>query len=40
MILGAFMVPHPPLIIPEIGKGKEQKIQNTIKFLFDDHTRQ
>ena len=30
MILGAFMVPHPPLIIPEIGKGKEQKIQNTI----------
>lgn len=30
MISGAFMVPHPPLIIPEVGRGKEQKIQNTI----------
>lgn len=30
MISGAFMVPHPPLIIPEIGRGEEQKIQNTI----------
>jgi len=29
MISGAFMVPHPPLIIPEIGRGDEQKIQNT-----------
>lgn len=26
----AFIVPHPPLIIPEIGKGQEKKIQNTI----------
>lgn len=24
------MVPHPPLIIPEIGKGEEKKIQDTI----------
>lgn len=24
------MVPHPPLIIPEIGRGEERKIQNTI----------
>ena len=24
------MVPHPPLIIPEIGRGEEKKIQNTI----------
>lgn len=31
MISGAFMVPHPPLIIPEIGRGEEQKIQNTIE---------
>lgn len=30
MILGAFMVPHPPLIVPEIGRGEEKKIQNTI----------
>lgn len=30
MITGAFMVPHPPLIIPEIGKGEEKKIQDTI----------
>lgn len=30
MIKGAFMVPHPPLIVPAVGKGEEQKIQNTI----------
>lgn len=29
-ILGAFIVPHPPLIIPEIGKGEGKKIQKTI----------
>lgn len=29
-ILGAFIVPHPPLIIPEVGKGDEKKIQKTI----------
>lgn len=29
-ILGAVMVPHPPIIIPEIGKGEERKIQSTI----------
>lgn len=29
-ITGAFMVPHPPLIIKEIGKGKEQTISQTI----------
>jgi len=26
----AFIVPHPPLIIPEIGRGEENKIQNTV----------
>lgn len=26
---GAFIVPHPPLIIPEIGVGKEKRIQKT-----------
>jgi AmmeMemoRadiSam system protein A/AmmeMemoRadiSam system protein B len=30
-ILGAFMVPHPPLIVKEIGKGKEQAITQTIE---------
>lgn len=29
-ILAGFMVPHPPLIIPEIGKGQERTIQKTI----------
>lgn len=29
-ILAGFMVPHPPLIIPEIGRGQEQEIQKTI----------
>ena len=26
-ILGAFIVPHPPIIIPEIGRGEEKKVQ-------------
>ena len=29
-ILSAYMLPHPPLIIPEIGKGQEQAISRTI----------
>lgn len=29
-IMAAFMVPHPPLIIPEVGRGQERGIQNTI----------
>lgn len=29
-ITSAIMVPHPPLIIPEIGKGKENGIEKTI----------
>lgn len=28
-ILGAFIVPHPPLIVPAVGRGEEKKIQNT-----------
>ncbi len=41
-ILNAIMVPHPPLILPEIGRGEEKKIQATIdacrqaaRFLLD-----
>ncbi len=29
-LLATYMVPHPPLIIPEIGKGQEKGIQATI----------
>ncbi|MGP1586492.1 MAG: AmmeMemoRadiSam system protein A [Schwartzia sp. (in: firmicutes)] len=29
-ILGAFVVPHPPIILPEIGRGEERRIQATI----------
>ena len=28
-ILGAFILPHPPIILPEVGKGEEKKIQKT-----------
>lgn len=30
-VVGAFMVPHPPLIIPEVGRGEEQEIKDTIQ---------
>ena len=29
-ILAGFMVPHPPLIVPDVGGGMENKIQKTI----------
>lgn len=29
-IVGAFIVPHPPIILPEVGRGEEKKIQKTI----------
>ena len=29
-ILAAFMVPHPPLIVPQVGRGGEKKVQETI----------
>lgn len=29
-ITAAYMVPHPPLILPGVGKGEEKKIQHTI----------
>lgn len=29
-IMAAFMVPHPPLIVPDIGRGEEHKIQSTV----------
>lgn len=30
-IVGAFMVPHPPLIIPEVGGGRQKGISDTIR---------
>ena len=29
-IVSAYMVPHPPIAVPEIGKGEEKKIQPTL----------
>ena len=29
-IIAAYMVPHPPMIIPQIGRGTEKQIQETI----------
>ena len=34
-ITAAFMVPHPPLIIPDIGKGQERAIQDTINAFHE-----
>ena len=30
-ILAAYMVPHPPMIVPEIGKGSEKQVAETIR---------
>ncbi|MBO4903106.1 MAG: AmmeMemoRadiSam system protein A [Lachnospiraceae bacterium] len=30
-ILAAFMVPHPPLIVPMIGRGSEEQVRDTIR---------
>lgn len=30
-VAGAFVVPHPPIIIPEVGKGEEEKVKKTIE---------
>ncbi|MCR5268898.1 MAG: AmmeMemoRadiSam system protein A [Lachnospiraceae bacterium] len=29
-ILAAFMVPHPPMIVPQIGRGSEEQVRETI----------
>jgi AmmeMemoRadiSam system protein A/AmmeMemoRadiSam system protein B len=29
-LIDAYIVPHPPLIVPEIGRGEEKKIQKTV----------
>ena len=30
-IVAAFMVPHPPMIVPEVGRGSENQVERTIK---------
>lgn len=30
-IAAAFMVPHPPMIVPEVGRGSEKQIEKTIR---------
>lgn len=30
MIIKSYVVPHPPIILPEIGNGEERKIQDTV----------
>ncbi|MCR5288414.1 MAG: AmmeMemoRadiSam system protein A [Treponema sp.] len=30
-IVAAFMVPHPPMIVPDVGRGSEKQIEKTIK---------
>ena len=29
-IVGAFMVPHPPLIVHEVGNGSEEQVRKTL----------
>ncbi|MDY6335357.1 MAG: AmmeMemoRadiSam system protein A, partial [Lachnospiraceae bacterium] len=30
-VVGAVMVPHPPLILPEVGRGAEKEIAETAR---------
>ncbi len=30
-IIAAFMVPHPPMIVPEVGRGSEKQVEKTIR---------
>lgn len=30
MLLRAYVVPHPPIILPEVGRGEEKKVQATV----------
>lgn len=38
-IVGAYALPHPPLIIPQIGNGEEKKIQRTVE-AYDQAARE
>ena len=30
-IIASYMVPHPPMIVPDIGRGSEQQIRKTVQ---------
>ena len=30
-VLGAILVPHPPILLPQIGRGQERGVQATIE---------
>ena len=30
-LLAGFMVPHPPMIVPDVGRGSEAQIEETIR---------
>lgn len=34
-IQGYYLMPHPPIVIPEVGKGEEKKIEATFKSLHE-----
>jgi len=34
-VLGGFMVPHPPIILPEVGRGEEAKIESTMRAYME-----
>lgn len=34
-ILNYYLMPHPPIAVPEIGKGEEAKIHNTLESCFE-----
>ena len=29
-VIAGFVVPHPPLIVPQVGRGSEKQVQETI----------
>lgn len=34
-IIGQYLMPHPPIVIPEVGRGEEKKIENTFNSFMD-----
>ena len=30
-VIAAFMVPHPPMIVPDVGRGSESQIEETTR---------
>ena len=38
-ILGAVIAPHPPLIIPTVGRGREQEVQSLSLIHISEPTR-